>query len=82
MVLSSRQKTKREIGCGWNLNDHSSRWVNIKVVDPAVFERMQEIASEVLNEYALYDDSLNWDTLQSVKQDQTGVFAIYLDWNE
>ena len=64
------------------LNDHSSRWVNIKVVDPAVFERMQEIASEVLNEYALYDDSLNWDTLQSVKQDQTGVFAIYLDWNE
>ena len=63
-------------------NDHSSRWVNIKVVDPAVFERMQEIASEVLNEYALYDDSLNWDTLQSVKQDQTGVFAIYLDWNE
>ena len=43
---------------------------------------MQEIASEVLNEYALYDDSLNWDTLQSVKQDQTGVFAIYLDWNE
>lgn len=64
------------------LNDHSSRWINIKVVDPAVFERMQEIASEVLNEYALYDDSLNWDTLQSVKQDQTGVFAIYLDWNE
>lgn len=64
------------------LNDHSSRWVNIKVVDPAAFERMQEIASEVLNEYALYDDSLNWDTLQSVKQDQTGVFAIYLDWNE
>lgn len=64
------------------LNDHSSRWVNIKVVDSAVFERMQEIASEVLNEYALYDDSLNWDTLQSVKQDQTGVFAIYLDWNE
>lgn len=64
------------------LNDHSSRWVNIKVVDPAVFERMQEIASEVLNEYALYDDSLNWDTLQIVKQDQTGVFAIYLDWNE
>lgn len=64
------------------LNDHSSRWVNIKVVDPAIFERMQEIASEVLNEYALYDDSLNWDTLQSVKQDQTGVFAIYLDWNE
>lgn len=64
------------------LNDHSSRWVNIKVVDPAVFEMMQEIASEVLNEYALYDDSLNWDALQSVKQDQTGVFAIYLDWNE
>lgn len=64
------------------LNDHSSRWVNIKVVDPAVFERMQEIASEVLNEYALYDDSLNWEALQSVKQDQTGVFAIYLDWNE
>lgn len=67
----------------WNeLNDHSSRWINIKVTNPLVFKAMQDIASEVLNEYALYDDSLNWDALQSVKQDQTAIFAIYLEWNK
>lgn len=63
------------------LNDHSSRWISIKVIDPAVFAAMQDISSEVLNDYSIYDDSLNWDALQSVKQDQTAVFAIYLDWD-
>lgn len=67
----------------WNeLNDHTSRWVNVKVANSNTFMAMQEIASEVLNEYAMYDDSLNWDHLQSVQQDQTLVFAIYLDWNQ
>lgn len=59
----------------------SSRWVTVKVTDPVLFENMQEIASSVLNEYAVAGGDLNWDLLQSVRQEQTQVFAIYLCWN-
>lgn len=66
----------------WNeLSYPSSRWVSVKIADPILFENMQEITSQVLNEYAYGGGNLNWDALQSVSQDQTQVFALYLCWN-